>query len=515
MGTPVTTGAVALLLQSAPALPIDQIKSLLTTYAVKDIYTGSDQWTSRLGFGKLNIFNSINHSGGGNQKYSISGRMTDPNGSSVFDLQIFLSGSSSAMARTDANGNFSFTGLTAGGNYTVAPSFQTSMTFAPASYTFNNLSSNQTTNFVRTTATFYSVHGRIVDQNGNGLSGISVEFPISFSAAGHLPVLPAVTDINGYYTASLTAGVDHQVRPSSQSYNFSPASATLANLSSDQTVNFSGASKVAIDQAEFFVHQHYVDFLNREPDASGLAFWSNQITECQQPGATCNAAVRRVNVSAAFFLSIEFQETGYLVERLYKASYGDATGTSNFGPTHTLAVPIVRLNEFLPDSQQIGNGLIVGNPGWEQVLENNKVAFILQFVQRSRFTTAYPITLTPAQFVDGLFAHAGVAPTAAERAAAINEFAGAGNTVDVAARGRALRRVAENPTLNQNEKNRAFVLMEYFGYLRRNPNDPQDTDYSGYDFWLSKLNQFNGNFVNADMVQAFIDSGEYRARFGP
>ncbi|MEO7971239.1 MAG: hypothetical protein ABI698_08070 [bacterium] len=62
---------------------------------------------------------------------------------------------------------------------------------------------------------------------------------------------------------------------------------------------------------------------------------------------------------------------------------------------------------------------------------------------------------------------------------------------------------------------RAFVLMQYFGYLRRNPNDPQDTDYSGYDFWLTKLNEFNGNFVNADMVQAFIDSGEYRGRFGP
>ncbi len=281
------------------------------------------------------------------------------------------------------------------------------------------------------------------------------------------------------------------------------------------TDNDSSNGPNPIDQASFFVRQHYLDFLNREPDAPGLAFWSNQITECQQPGATCNAVVRRVNVSAAFFLSIEFQETGYLVERLYKASYGDATGTSNFGPTHTLAVPIVRLNELLPDSQQIGNGLIVGNPGWEQVLENNKVAFILQFVQRARFTTAYPTSLTPAQFVDALFAYAGVAPTAAERSAAINEFAGAGNTVDVAARGRALRRVAENSTLNQNEKNRAFVLMEYFGYLRRNPNDPQDTDYSGYDFWLSKLNQFNGNFVNADMVQAFIDAGEYRARFVP
>src|SRR6267378_4409276 len=82
-----------------------------------------------------------------------------------------------------------------------------------------------------------------------------------------------------------------------------------------------------IDQASFFVRNHYIDFLNREPDSSGLAFWSNQITECQQPGATCNAAVRRINVSAAFFLSIEFQETGYLVERLYKTAYGDATGT--------------------------------------------------------------------------------------------------------------------------------------------------------------------------------------------
>ena len=57
--------------------------------------------------------------------------------------------------------------------------------------------------------------------------------------------------------------------------------------------------------------------------------------------------------------------------------------------------------------------------------------------------------------------------------------------------------------------------MEYFGYERRNPNDPQDTDYSGYDFWLTKLNQFNGNFVNADMVKAFITSAEYRQHFGP
>ena len=57
--------------------------------------------------------------------------------------------------------------------------------------------------------------------------------------------------------------------------------------------------------------------------------------------------------------------------------------------------------------------------------------------------------------------------------------------------------------------------MQYFGYMRRDPDDLPDTDFSGYNFWLTKLEQFNGNFVNAEMVKAFIVSGEYRARFGP
>jgi hypothetical protein len=59
------------------------------------------------------------------------------------------------------------------------------------------------------------------------------------------------------------------------------------------------------------------------------------------------------------------------------------------------------------------------------------------------------------------------------------------------------------------------VLMQYFGYLRRNANDAPDGDFTGYDFWLTKLNQFNGNVLNADMVKAFITSGEYRNRFAP
>lgn len=260
-----------------------------------------------------------------------------------------------------------------------------------------------------------------------------------------------------------------------------------------------------IDDPQFFVIQHYRDFLNREPDASGLAFWTNEITSCGT-NTQC-IQVKRVNVSAAFFLSIEFQETGYLVYRFYKAAYGNLPGAP---------VP-VRLNEFLPDTQQIGQGVVVGVGNWQTLLENNKKAFAAQFVARSGFTSAFPNSSTPAQFVDLLFGNAGVVPSSTERTAAIDEFGGAGTSGDTAARARALRRVAENSTLGQQEFNRAFVLMQYFGYLRRNPNDPPEPglNFDGYNFWLNKLNQFNGNFVNAEMVKAFITSGEYRQRFGP
>src|SRR5207245_7255589 len=124
---------------------------------------------------------------------------------------------------------------------------------------------------------------------------------------------------------------------------------------------------------------------------------------------------QRISTSAAFYLSIEFQQTGYLVERLYRAAYGDAIGTSTNPTPHQLQVPIVRFNEFLLDTQQIGQGVVVGQIGWEAVLENNKQAFTLESVQRSRFTSAYSTSMTPAQFVNQLFANAGVTPSAADR----------------------------------------------------------------------------------------------------
>ena len=255
----------------------------------------------------------------------------------------------------------------------------------------------------------------------------------------------------------------------------------------------------------YFVRQHYVDFLNREPDSSGLAFWTGELNSCGT-NVQC-AEVKRINVSAAFFLSIEFQETGYLVYRTYKSAYGDATSSNVAG-----TVPVIRLREFLADTQQIGQGVVVNVGDWQAQLEANKNSYVLDFVGRQRFLDAFPATMTGAEFVAKLDQNAGQVLSSAEKAQLVSSL---GPTpADASKRAAALRQVAENVSLRQREFNRAFVLMEYFGYLRRNPDDAPDADFGGWKFWLDKLNQFNGDYVQAEMVKAFISSDEYRRRFG-
>jgi hypothetical protein len=297
----------------------------------------------------------------------------------------------------------------------------------------------------------------------------------------------------------------------------SNASGANVSLGSPSTITitindsgFSGPNQ--IDSTGFYVRAQYIDFLNREPDTAGFNFWVNNIDSC---GADVGCReVKRIDTSAAFFLSIEFKETGYLVERIYKTAYGDNfSGISTLGGSHTLRVPIIRLNEFLPDTQRITRGVVVLQTGWEQVLENNKQAFTQEFVQRSRFLTEFPASMTATQFVDKLNTNAksnsDVMPlTPTERNNLVNAL-----NAGTMTRAQVLRAVAEDTDLLNSEINRAFVLMEYFGYLRRNPNDLPDSDHTGFEFWLNKLNQFNGSYVNAEMVKAFISSIEYRKRF--
>ena len=430
-----------------------------------------------------------------------------------------------------------------------------------------------------------------------------------------------------------------------------PSTATVTILDNDTAASASNP----IDDPTFFVRQHYIDFLNREPDPAGLNFWVNQITSCG-PDPNC-VAVKRINVSAAFFLSQEFQNTGLIAFLANEAAFGQSASGS--------PAPVL-YGQFEKDLQQLQTNLVFGAPGFDAQLEANKQAYFNDFVNRPNFLDAYPATMTNAQYVDSLLANAGMGtsdfrvnltnsqevppanPTttggarrpssygfahftinATDTAMSMsttvnnidvtgsqtadtndnlvaahihaapglgpgingpvvwgffgtpfndnnpndatntpfaapgvggtfggkwdapegngttlttqlpniragnayinfhtNQFGGGeirgffpatqvfrdslvnGLNASTETRASVLRRIAESTYFANLEFNRAFVTMQYFGYLRRDP------DNAGFNFWFGKLNDFGGSFLNAEMVKGFINSAEYRQRFG-
>ena len=275
-------------------------------------------------------------------------------------------------------------------------------------------------------------------------------------------------------------------------------SVTLGSPSAGAVVGSIGTASVSIsdndatsstisplNNATFFVQQHYMDFLNRKADDAGLNFWSNQILLCG--GDIQCLEVKRINVSAAFFLSIEFQHTAFLACLANKAAFGGF-------PSYAL---------FIRDSQALRNNYIFGQPGASAQLETNKQLYFDDFVSRSTFHSRFD-GMSNDQYVDALIASTKLTLAALERQSLIDGLNGGTQT-----RATVLRKFAEDLVFGAREFNSVFVLTEYFGYLRR------DADPVGFDFWLGKLNSFNGNFVKADMVKAFILSAEYSQRFGP
>jgi Metallo-peptidase family M12/Bacterial pre-peptidase C-terminal domain/Domain of unknown function (DUF4214) len=281
------------------------------------------------------------------------------------------------------------------------------------------------------------------------------------------------------------------------------------------TVSFVPPPSNDIDDPGFFVRQQYRDFLRREPDGPGLAHWTNEITMCTNPAnrlpgeseANCFSR-KRANTSAAFFMSPEFQNTGYFVLRVYRGSLGRMP---HFGGDTTPQ------SEFTRDAATVSNGIVVNDQLSPGVINGNKQAFVNEFVTRSEFRALYD-GLSNEQYVDKLFQTTAIAPTVDERNALIGEAGTSGGRASV------LFKIVDGTTTINNEGhlrfdtrygkafydnlfNAAFVQMEYFGYLLRDP------DQAGFDHWLGKMNQF-GNWVDAQMVLSFILSPEYRARFG-
>src|ERR1043166_3426969 len=331
------------------------------------------------------------------------------------------------------------------------------------------------------TAAGAMISGQVTTSNGLPLAGVTIQLSGDVQRK-------TITDSEGnYHFEGVDVNKFYVVTPARVNYSFSPndRSFSLSGNNADALFTASlnaGTHDNPIDSADYFARQHYLDFLGREPDESGFNFWSNQMLECASDSVCIER--RRINVSAAYFLSIEFQQTGGLVDGLYRATFGRR-------PMYA---------EFLPDTAAVAHDVVVGRGDWPGQLEANKQAFLSAWTDRAAFHQTYD-NLPNGVFVDTLILHAG-AGFNGDREALVSGLNN-GTLTRVAA----LRQIVENDGFVHAKSSEMFVMMEYFGYLRRDP------DQVGYQFWLDKLNAFGGNFEQAEMVKAFITSGEYRARF--
>ncbi|MCU1268381.1 MAG: hypothetical protein JWM21_4699 [Acidobacteria bacterium] len=264
------------------------------------------------------------------------------------------------------------------------------------------------------------------------------------------------------------------------------------------------------EEADFFVKQAYFDFLSRVPDAGGFTFWTNEITNCQSDVECLRR--KRVDVSNAFFYEQEFQQTAAYVLRLYRGAYGNNQPFPNPNPNAGFPNEEKKLPSyavFVADRARVVGGAN---------LAQRQLDLANLFVSRAEFTTKYPASLATAdQFVDAVLQtlqnDMGVNLTS-QRANLINLYNTQGG------RGAVMYRLADdnagtNPIANHpfidEEYNRSFVLGQYFGYLRRNPDIP------GFIFWLGQVNGASLRDVPKQhaMVCSFITSAEYQFRFGP
>jgi YVTN family beta-propeller protein len=325
------------------------------------------------------------------------------------------------------------------------------------------------------------VSGRIVDAEDHPVAGTTV------TVSGSTRTVRAITDSNGFYRVEgLEAGGFYTVIPARANFAFAPASRSFSLVADKTDAVFTGTGLTAdsnpLESPEFFVRQQYLDFLSREPEQSGLDYWSGQLRACDEDAQCLNE--RRTSIASEFYITREFQESGLFIHDLYEGALARR-------PDYA---------EYVVDRRQV-----VGGPR----LEADKASFAARFVERDGFRQQYPASLSAAEFVDALLQKAQQASgidLSDERTNLIDLFnAGSGGTES---RHTVLRTLVEISRFKQTQYNSAFVLAEYYGYLGRNP------EREGYEFWLNVLNSGERNNYGG-MVCSFITSAEYQRRFSP
>ena len=271
--------------------------------------------------------------------------------------------------------------------------------------------------------------------------------------------------------------IDDNISDGNESFTLTlsnPSGASLGSTTS-ATVTITDNANTGgnpIDQAAFFIREHYIDFLGREPEPAGLSGWLNVYNNC---GTTVQQPCDRIEISSAFFRSEEFQTRAYPLYRFYSA---------------VGRIPLYE--QFMPDFAKVSGFLSA------QELEANKVAFINEFMARSDYQNLYGSITGNEAYVTALLNTLGL-PTHANKQAWVNALNSGTSRAVV------LRSVTEDGQVYQKYYNEAFVIMQYFGYLRRS------ADIS-YLSWIQTMNTNGGDY--RQMINGFLNSAEYRNRFG-
>ena len=257
----------------------------------------------------------------------------------------------------------------------------------------------------------------------------------------------------------------------------------------DVTVAEKCSAANLIDCPEFFVQQHYTDFFNRDAEDGGFNAWLNVLNNCPAGDLACQHE-QRLATSAGFFGSVEFQLKGYYAFRFYRVAFGR----------------LPQYFEMYEDFWQVG-----GQTPAE--VYAHKTAFANSFAQRNEFVNLYAAR-SNSEYVGALMNKYGLSAITtpdpfnpngdAKVTLTQTQLIALLDTLQLT-RAQILRAIADSDQIFQSEYNRGFVAMQYYGYLRRTPEE------TGYNMWLNYINTHPGDY--RELVRGFVDSTEYRRRF--